>query len=76
MMVSLSSAIITQFYSEGLTATCAATFGIPNLVNLNWRPKNSSYWPSYITRRCNRKELKKGKRIPPTPEKVATWLDS
>ena len=28
--------------TEGLTATCAEAFGLPNLTNFNWRPKNST----------------------------------
>ena len=31
--------------TEGLTATCAAAFGLSNLANWNWKPKNSSDAP-------------------------------
>ena len=31
--------IIKVASTEGLTATCAAAFGLPNLTNWNWRLK-------------------------------------
>ena len=41
------------------TATCAAALGLPNLTDLNWKPKSNT-WPSSQIR-CNIKGPKKGK---------------